>query len=83
VPLYYESRLARIQLDEAEKPKIDSEIAELTEDQAIMSDNLNCRAWRQFGEVPQNCILSRALKTATESKYEAPLMVKMLPFCPI
>lgn len=34
VPIYYESRLARIALDENEKPKIDAEIAELTEDEA-------------------------------------------------
>ena len=34
VPIYYESRLARIELDEDEKPKIDAEIAELTEDEA-------------------------------------------------
>ena len=34
VPIYYESRLARIQLDESEKPKIDAEVAELTEDEA-------------------------------------------------
>jgi type I restriction enzyme R subunit len=32
VPIYYESRLARIDLDEAEKPKIDAEVADLTED---------------------------------------------------
>ena len=32
VPIYYESRLARIELDEAEKPKIDAEIEELTEE---------------------------------------------------
>ena len=34
VPIYYESRLARIELDEDEKPKIDAEIADLTEDVA-------------------------------------------------
>ena len=34
VPIYYESRLARIELPEAEKPKIDAEIEELTEDEA-------------------------------------------------
>jgi type I restriction enzyme R subunit len=34
VPIYYESRLARIAIDEAEKPKIDAEIAALTEDEA-------------------------------------------------
>ena len=32
VPIYYESRLARIELDEAEMPKIDAEVDELTED---------------------------------------------------
>jgi len=34
VPIYYESRLARIELPEDEKPKIDAEIEELTEDEA-------------------------------------------------
>lgn len=34
VPIYYESRLARIELDEDEKPLIDVEIEELTEDEA-------------------------------------------------
>ena len=34
VPIYYESRLARIELPEDEKPKIDAEIDELTEDEA-------------------------------------------------
>ncbi len=32
VPIYYESRLARIELNEDEKPKIDAEVNELTED---------------------------------------------------
>lgn len=45
VPLYYESRLARIQLDEAEKPKIDSEIAELTEDEAVSEQERLKRKW--------------------------------------
>ena len=35
VPIYYESRLARIELPEEEKPKIDAEIEELIEDEAI------------------------------------------------
>ncbi len=35
VPIYYESRLARIELDEDEKPRIDEEIEELTEDEAV------------------------------------------------
>lgn len=32
VPIYYESRLARIELDESEKHKIDAEVHELTEE---------------------------------------------------
>jgi len=35
VPIYYESRLARIELPEEEKPKIDAEIEDLMEDEAI------------------------------------------------
>jgi type I restriction enzyme R subunit len=34
VPIYYESRLARIELPEDEKPKLDADIADLTEDEA-------------------------------------------------
>jgi len=35
VPIYYESRLARIELIDAEKPKLDAEVEALTEDEAI------------------------------------------------
>lgn len=35
VPIYYESRLARIELNEDEKPKIDAEIQELVEDETL------------------------------------------------
>jgi len=45
VPIYYESRLARIELDEAEKPKIDAEIAELTEDDALDEQEKIKRKW--------------------------------------
>jgi type I restriction enzyme R subunit len=45
VPIYYESRLARIELDEAEKPKIDAEIAELTEDEAASEQERLKRKW--------------------------------------
>jgi len=48
VPIYYESRLARIELPEAEKPRIDAEIADLTDDLAEgESERLN----RKFGSV--------------------------------
>jgi type I restriction enzyme, R subunit len=45
VPIYYESRVARIQLDEDEKPKIDAEIAELTEDVAQSDQERLIRKW--------------------------------------
>jgi len=45
VPIYYESRLARIALDENEKPKIDAEIAELTEDEAANEQERLKQKW--------------------------------------
>ena len=45
VPIYYESRLARIELDEDEKPKIDAEITELTEDVAETEQDRLKRKW--------------------------------------
>ncbi|MDD1530898.1 DEAD/DEAH box helicase [Bradyrhizobium sp. WBOS7] len=45
VPIYYESRLARIELPDEEKPKIDAEIAELTEDEAITEQERIKRRW--------------------------------------
>jgi type I restriction enzyme R subunit len=35
VPIYYESRLARIELDDAEKPLIDAEIEAMVEDESL------------------------------------------------
>ncbi|MGH8598715.1 MAG: type I restriction endonuclease subunit R, partial [Gammaproteobacteria bacterium] len=45
VPIYYESRLARIELPEDEKPRIDAEIEELTEDEAITEQERIKRKW--------------------------------------
>ncbi len=45
VPIYYESRLARIELDENEKPTLDDEIAELTEDDAEGEQERLKRRW--------------------------------------
>ncbi len=45
VPIYYESRLARIELPEEEKPKIDAEIEELTEDEATTEQEKIKRKW--------------------------------------
>jgi len=45
VPIYYESRLARIELDEAERPKIDAEVADLTEDEVESEQERLKRRW--------------------------------------
>ena len=45
VPIYYESRLARIELDEDEAPTLDDEIAELTEDEAEGEQERLKRRW--------------------------------------
>lgn len=45
VPIYYESRLARIELPDEEKPKVDAEIEELTEDEAISEQERLKRKW--------------------------------------
>ncbi|MCY4496166.1 MAG: HsdR family type I site-specific deoxyribonuclease, partial [Rhodospirillaceae bacterium] len=45
VPIYYESRVARIELDDNEKPKLDEEIAELTEDEAEGEQERLKRKW--------------------------------------
>ncbi|MCQ4158808.1 type I restriction endonuclease subunit R [Roseomonas sp. GC11] len=45
VPIYYESRLARIELDEDEKPKIDAEIADLVGDEPESEQDRLGRKW--------------------------------------
>ncbi|BAO36760.1 TPA: type I restriction endonuclease subunit R [Serratia marcescens] len=45
VPIYYESRLARIELNEDEKPKIDAEVNELTEDESEADQERLKKKW--------------------------------------
>ncbi|MDR2786774.1 MAG: type I restriction endonuclease subunit R, partial [Candidatus Accumulibacter sp.] len=45
VPIYYESRLARIELDEDEKPRLDAEVEALTEDEAQTEQEKLKRKW--------------------------------------
>jgi type I restriction enzyme R subunit len=45
VPIYYESRLARIELDEEEKPKIDAEVNELTEEDSEAEQERFKKKW--------------------------------------
>lgn len=45
VPIYYESRLARIELNEDEKPKIDAEIEAMLEDEALTEQEKQKAQW--------------------------------------
>lgn len=45
VPIYYESRLARIELDDDEKPKIDEEIAAILEDESLSEQEKTKAKW--------------------------------------
>lgn len=45
VPIHYESRLARIELDDEERQLIDDEIADLTEDEALEEQEKLKRKW--------------------------------------
>ena len=45
VPIYYESRLARIELDEDEKPKIDAEVEKLTEEDSEADQERFKKKW--------------------------------------
>lgn len=48
VPIYYESRLAKIQLDEAERPRIDEEFEEVTEGEEVERKERLKRKWAQL-----------------------------------
>jgi VIT1/CCC1 family predicted Fe2+/Mn2+ transporter len=60
VPIYYESRLARIEIDDDEKPKIDAEIADLTEDEAQTQERLK-RKWASV-EAVETCHRAKAFE---------------------
>jgi len=45
VPIYYESRLARIELNEDEKPKIDAEVDDLTEEDSEVDQERFKKKW--------------------------------------
>jgi len=45
VPIYYESRVARIELDEDEKPKIDAAIEAMLEDEAVTEQEKQKAQW--------------------------------------
>ena len=48
VPIYYESRLAKLELDEAERPKIDPEFEEVTEGEEVERKERLKTRWAQL-----------------------------------
>lgn len=63
VPIYYESRLARIELDEDEKPRIDSEIEALFDDD---EENISERAKQKWSTVEALVGSDKRLKQVAE-----------------
>ena len=61
VPIYYESRLAKLRLDESERPKIDPDFEEVTEGEAEARKE---RAQDQMGATRSRLL---ALKNAWQS----------------
>ena len=51
VPIYYESRLARLELQEAEKPKLDPEFEEITEGEEVERKEKLKSKWAQLEAV--------------------------------
>lgn len=51
VPIYYESRLARIELDENEKPLLDDDVAGMTEDEAQSEQEKIKQKWTKVEAV--------------------------------
>ena len=51
VPIYYESRLAKLELDEAEKPRIDPEFEEVTEGEEVERKEKLKSRWAQLEAV--------------------------------
>ena len=72
VPIYYESRLARIELDEKEKPALDDEIAELTEDEAESEQERLKRRWANVeavvGTEKRLCLVAQDLVKHFENR---------------
>ncbi len=51
VPIYYESRLAKIDLPEAEKPKVDAEFEEVTEEEEVTHKEKLKSRWARLEKV--------------------------------
>ena len=75
VPIYYESRLAKLALDEAERPKIDPEFEEATEGEEIERKEKLKTKWAQLeavvGAEKRLAIVARDIVEHFETRCEA------------
>ena len=75
VPIYYESRLARIELDEDEKPKIDAEVDALTEDAPQIDQEQFKKKWSTIealvGSDRRLALIAKDLVTHLEDRVAA------------
>jgi type I restriction enzyme, R subunit len=75
VPIYYESRLARIELPEDEKPVIDAEIEGLTEDEAVSEQEKIKAKWstveRLVGSYARLQLIAKDMVDHLESRMAA------------
>jgi type I restriction enzyme R subunit len=75
VPIYYESRLAKLELDEAERPKIDVEFEEVTEGEEVERKERLKTKWAQLesivGTEKRINLIAQDLVNHWESRLEA------------
>ncbi len=74
VPIYYESRLAKLSLDEADRPNIDSDFEEATEDEEVdRKDRLKTK-WAQLeavaGAAPRLKLIAEDIVSHFEQRLE-------------
>ena len=75
VPIYYESRLAKLTLDEAERPKIDPEFEEVTEGEEIERKEKLKTKWAQLeavaGAGPRLTLIAQDIVSHFDQRIEA------------
>ena len=75
VPIYYESRLAKLTLDEAERPKIDPDFEELTEGEEVERKEKLKTKWAQLeavaGAGPRLRLISQDIVSHFDRRVEA------------
>ncbi|MEQ1649180.1 MAG: type I restriction endonuclease subunit R, partial [Hyphomicrobiaceae bacterium] len=85
VPIYYESRLARIELDDAQKPKIDAAIEDLVEDDELSLKEQQKAKWstveRLVGADKRLALIANDLVTHLEARIEGMAGGKAMAVC--